>query len=231
MSKDYFSSLREGISHERLEAYRRTSNEADIELIARYLWNIALCESLYPVLQNLEITLRNSIHQSATTYFKNNFWFDDPAILNAQQQSSVTKAKNKLRERKKTISDGRVIAELTFGFWTSLFNSYYELILWRHLLKLTFPYMPRQIRTRNTLSKRLNKVRHLRNRIFHHEPIWYWGDLSQQHNELIEAIGWINPALQETVKILVDRFPVIYSQGHQPHHEQLSNMLLTLKQQ
>lgn len=139
MSKDYFSLLREGISHERLEAYRRDSNEADIELMARYLWNIALCESLYPVLQNLEITLRNSIHQSATTYFKNNFWFDNPAILNTQQQSSVAEAKDKLRRCGKTISDGRVIAELTFGFWTSLFNLYYEQILWTHLLKLTFP--------------------------------------------------------------------------------------------
>lgn len=91
--------------------------------------------------------------------------------------------------------------------------------------------MPRRIRTRKTLSTRLNKVRHLRNRTFHHEPIWHWADLLQQHNELIETIGWINPALQETVKILVDRFPMIYHQGTQPYHEQLTKMLFTLKQQ
>jgi hypothetical protein len=49
------------------------------------------------------------------------------------------------------------------------------------------------------MSARLNRLRRLRNRVFHHEPIWYWRDLSQQHQKVIEVIGWINPAMKSFI--------------------------------
>ena len=53
--------------------------------------------------------------------------------------------------------------------------------------------MPSKIRTRRTLSKRFNRIRLLRNRIFHYEPIWHWKDLKNQYEELLEALDWIEP--------------------------------------
>jgi hypothetical protein len=48
--------------------------------------------------------------------------------------------------------------------------------------------------------------------VFHHEPIWHWHDLAQQHNEILKAIFWIEPAAQDFVRML-DRFPSIHAQG------------------
>jgi len=74
------------------------------------------------------------------------------------------------------------------------------------------------------LSKRLHPVRHLRNRVFHHEPIWHWRDLVQQHNELLEAISWINPAMLEMIKVL-DRFPDVRQQGVQTYERAIGALM------
>ncbi|WP_346837948.1 hypothetical protein [Microbulbifer sp. SAOS-129_SWC] len=72
--------------------------------------------------------------------------------------------------------------------------------------------MPRRQRTRQNLSRRFQRIRYLRNRIFHHEPIWHWRDLTQQHQETLEAIAWIEPAAQALVAA-VDRFPGVHQEG------------------
>jgi hypothetical protein len=90
----------------------------------------------------------------------------------------VTEAKSKLTDASKSITPGRIVAELNLGFWTSLFNAYYEQKgasdprLWPRLLLAVVPRMPRRQRTRRNLVRYLNDIRALRNRVFHHEPIW-----------------------------------------------------------
>jgi hypothetical protein len=226
MQGDFPALLRKAISHERLDAYRqRVSGGSDLNLFVHYTWNIALCESLYPALQGLEVALRNSIHDAATTAYRTEFWFDDPhAIPHPREQDTVRKAKEALLRDRKPPEAGRVIAELSFGFWTSLFDVRYEQILWPRLLKAVFPFIPRHIRTRKTLSKRLHRVRHLRNRVFHHEPIWHWRDLVQQHAELCETIGWINPAMLGMIKML-DRFSDVHRQGVEPYENMLGKVI------
>ena len=72
--------------------------------------------------------------------------------------------------------------------------------------------MPRTNRTRQKLSQRFNKIRNLRNRVFHHEPIWYWQDLAQQHQDMLEALSLIAPAMLE-LEMTVDRFDDTYYNG------------------
>ena len=72
--------------------------------------------------------------------------------------------------------------------------------------------MPRTNRTRQKLSQRFNKIRNLRNRVFHHEPIWYWQDLAQQHQDMLEALSWMAPAMLE-LEMTVDRFDDTYYNG------------------
>lgn len=230
MARDYFDLMREALSQERLEAYRRKQEDSDIDLVSRYLWNINLSESLYPLLHGLEIALRNQVHQQATKHFQTDLWFDNPQILDFRGQKLIADARQKLSKQGKSTSDtGRIISELTFGFWTSLFDVRYEKTLVIPLIKQTFPYLPRKIRTRSTISKRLNLIRQLRNRIFHHEPIWHWKDLKQQHTQLLEAIGWLNPALRDTFQLVADRFPAVYHQGVDPHREYLQGFIRGFK--
>ncbi len=214
MQVDFAQKLTQALSHERLSAYaRRAPGQGNRVLFAHYAWNMALSESLYPVLQALEVLLRNTVDNAARHYFGKADWYDDSRIIqHPNDRSSIDKARRILNRQNKPIEPGRIIAELNFGFWTSLFDRRYEQVLWPRMLKTTFPYMPRRIRTRQTLSKRFHRIRILRNRIFHHEPIWYWQDLLQQHVDILQAISWIEPAMGDLVKT-IDRFPSICDNG------------------
>lgn len=206
------------LSPERLDAYRQRLSPSitDDALLGTYLWNMALAESLYPALQTLEIALRNAIHDAACNHFKSSNWLVMPGVLqHSNEREAVQKAISSLTHQQKPHDAGRVVAELSFGFWTSLMDRRYEQSLWPRLLKPVFPYLPRSIRTRAVISRRFHRIRQLRNRIFHHEPVWYWQDLVQHHQEVMEALGWIEPAARNYVGVL-DRFNDVYAFGAHP---------------
>jgi hypothetical protein len=202
-------------------------------MLARYIWNLKLCESLYPALHNLEVAVRNTIHNHCTIVFGTPNWLELPTVLRHRQQTEVLDAKrsalNKesIKMGRRTIQAGDIIAELSFGFWTSLFNESYKATLWRNHLNVhkVFPYTPAIYRGRSAIGKRLNKIRvHLRNRVFHHEPIWNNPSLSQIHQELLDVIGWINPASYQ-ITMLIDNFSQIYSFGEYHYQSDLQSCI------
>jgi len=223
MQANFAQQLTQVLSTERLDAYRGRLPQpaSDLQLFGRYAWNMALSESLYPSLQVLEIALRNTLHHAASQHFGRDDWFDAPGVLqHNHERDAIQKAKTTLNQQRKPHDASRIVAEVNFGFWTSLLDTRYEQTLWPKLLKPAFPYMPRALRTRKELSKRFHTVRQLRNRVFHHEPIWHWRDLTQQHQQILEALAWIEPAARDLVTTL-DRFPSIHGQGPAPMEQAL----------
>jgi hypothetical protein len=215
------------LSNERLSSYARAGTNYHAA-IGTYLWNMALCEALYPVLQGLEIVLRNTLDTAiadrypVTAHFGIESWLDrDPPVLDEADRPTVEDAKQRLLERSKPATPGRLVAELNFGFWTALLDVRYERnqVFWPHLLRAAFPAAPKSLRTRKNISPRLNRIRHLRNRVFHHEPVWHWTDLRNQYDIALEMIGWISPAFQRTMGV-IDRFPPVHAGGSGPYSRQ-----------
>ncbi|MCC6506095.1 MAG: hypothetical protein IT475_11695 [Aquimonas sp.] len=216
MQESTIQQLLLALSTERLSSYLRQAPQAalDAQHVGRYAWNMLLSESLYPSLQMLEIVLRNTVHNSAKNEFGRDDWFDVPGLLRTNETDAIRNAKNVLNRKNRATEPSRIVAELSFGFWTSLLDRRYEQTLWPKMLTSAFPYIPRKLRTRKDISARINALRALRNRVFHHEPIWHWQDLTQKHHELIEAIAWISPAARDLVST-VDRFSDVAKQGYQ----------------
>jgi hypothetical protein len=93
---------------------------------------------------------------------------------------------------------GKVIAELTFGFWPSLISKHFH-PLWSASLHKAFPYAHAP---RRAVHLRLEVIRRLRNRIAHHEPILtsknkvYTGFVDQPSislPDLLQCVEWISP--------------------------------------
>ena len=210
-----FDELTGIFSQERLDSYLSNAkcNNSKTDALIAYSWNIELSQALYPALQILEITLRNSMHQAITNSFQTESWYELP-FLHDREKTQVNQAKDSLKKNKKPLEKGRIVAELPFGFWTSLFDIRYEhgQILWPKLLKPTFPFLPKGQRTRPFLSRELNRIRLLRNRVFHYEPIWHWRDLSDQHNSITNLTRCLSPSASKYLSIF-DRFIDIYSNG------------------
>ena len=203
--------LIESISEERLAPYRLDKDdENSLTPYARYSWNTALGESLFPSLQALEVTLRNSLHKAITSDQGSENWFEN--VLDSQDVASFEDIKERLTRHNIQATPGQMVANSDLGFWVRLLNARYEDVLWPGLLRNAFPHMPNAIRTRKNLSKRMNRARSLRNRVFHYEPIWNDSSLEQKHQEIKEAIGWMSPAALKAVE-LFDRFPEVFRSG------------------
>lgn len=187
------------------------STQRNMELgLATYLWNLALGESLYPSLHGIEVTLRNSIHDAASEKFGTEFWFTSHLV--GYEKEAIEKMGQAFSRRNIKATPGKYIAECNFGFWVNLFNGEYEHILWRSLIGEVFPHTPRRSRERSTLRARLDGIRRLRNRVFHFEPIWKLSGLKQRHFDILETIGWINPAFRDMTE-RVDRFNQVFDDG------------------
>ena len=214
MNLGFFNQIVEAISLERLDVYRRDGVD-EVTTLARYLWNIALCEALYCPLQMAEVVLRNAAHRACTDKYNGEAWYDH-APLAPWAKWQIDNAKDKIRKIRKPVTPGRVVSELHFGFWTSFFNNVNARSgLGACLLKNGFQCCPKHERNTKTQEKRWDKIRRLRNRVFHHERIIHWSDLSEQHAKLIEAISWLSPEI-EKMTLNLDRFSEIFKAGIDP---------------
>jgi hypothetical protein len=209
MDKTHFERL---FSTGRLARFYQAARQDTTEASALYAANIQLSESLYPCLAVAEVALRNALHRQLSYLCRSPDWYSllpahDRALADIQPE--LDKAQKYIRDRRETLSTDKVVAELTFGFWSSLFNRAYELVLWKQL-RLAFPHLPKPDRQRATVSATINTVRQLRNRVYHHEPVaWRLPQLRQQYEQVCILLGWLDPQLLTWLQP-IDRFPAVW---------------------
>lgn len=225
----YEAAVTRALSVPRLAAYRLNGGEGAGMLLGRYLWNIALAEALTPALHLLEIGLRNRVDQAVTS-IAGPAWFDDPnVVVGARERDRVAEARAQVTADKRTPERDRVIAELRFGFWVGLFRRQYEtgpgrpanqIALWPRLAPSIVVAGPRGLRVRSLLAQQLGGFRILRNRTYHHEPIWRGRrdprgvlvPLSVDHGNITRLIAAMCPELSDALA-LIDRFDDLYDRG------------------
>jgi hypothetical protein len=198
------------LSLKRLTTYYDIFPKDKSKAIEYYKLNTQISESLYPLLCNLEVALRNSIHHSFTIHFKTDGWFSQ--LKQPELFDQVNIAKRKIIAGQNFISSDKVIAELTFGFWTALFNKQYAKDFWKPLM-YAFPMMETVDKRRDKISYKLNLIRKFRNRIFHYELICNnLMILAANHNNILEILNWINHDIVSWTK-QIDRFDQLYKQA------------------
>lgn len=219
----YVTDLEQALAPDRLAAYRPQGGN-DLAMVTTYFWNMALSRELMMSLGVVEITMRNGIHHALTAYAGRADWYDHLTLL-VRQSNKLVSTKAEIANARKQVIPGRVIAGLDFGFWTSLLSSGYGTIWTPNnaaFIGHAFPHLPLLNQSRGYVHRRFNTIRKLRNRISHHEPIWRGVTpdnnqplipLAQLYNDIIDAIGWVSPVLQRSVKAF-DRFPVMLHTGH-----------------
>lgn len=179
--------LADSISHERLEKYL-AEKAGDLSLaITLYERNCRLSESFYSPLQAMEVCLRNRLSVELETTFGPDWLQNGTPPLEIDAVDNIDKAVRALGGQ--PVTNGRITAELNFGFWVGLLGPRYDGTLWRQCLHRAFRAAgPKK---RSVVHGRFNALRRFRNRIAHHEPI-FQRPLAQLHDETIEAINWMN---------------------------------------
>ena len=161
------------LSLERFTRYVEWAKGDRSRALELYALNTQLSEALYTPLQVLEVVLRNRIHAILEEALHDRWFEDNSFLLVENQRRQLAKALGELAEDGKDLTPGRIVAALTFSFWTSMLAADYE-NLWQETLHGIARREDGKGLRRKDLSRLLTPIRTLRNRVAHHEPILPW---------------------------------------------------------
>lgn len=197
-------------SEERLKSFIYSSTDSIDDVIIRYSDNIQISQAMYPELCTLEIILRNSIDNTLQKYISS-CWLEDEiqkqSLLDDYDHQTLLKAYSATKEdcisAQKTLTRGKIIANLSFGFWTNICSKKYTSAIWnkRNCFKGVFENYPSAKQEISKISKKLYRIRRLRNRIFHYEQIFkYPMKVLNLYNEIMEILSYLPQDNFKTLK-------------------------------
>jgi hypothetical protein len=161
--------------------YAKDITDRTRKALRRYEYNTAMSEALYPVIQGFEIALRNAVHNRLCSD-KGADWLDTVELL-VTEKDAIADAKRTISNKFQPLTQDRVVAELSFGFWVRADT------LWGPSLSKIV-----QIKDRRTLYDRLIEVKTLRNRIAHHNRIvGRTYTIEETYSRILEVLDWISP--------------------------------------
>ena len=196
--REIIEEVEAAFSPERPNTYREAVEEKDRKrALQLHAWNTAIGAALYGPLQSLEITLRTAINCQLVNEFGISWYENMNGVLDKVALNRVANAQQELQRTGRSVSAPQIVAILPFVFWVSLTGrggpridrskSNYETMLWRPVLRQAFPYSKSLLR--NDVYIMLNRLRNLRNRIAHHEPI-FTRHLEKDYREILKLVGW-----------------------------------------
>lgn len=135
-----------------------------------YVWNSQLGAELMTPISVCEVVIRNAVDEALSAAHGQNWPWNRGfyLTLNTKGRQALDKAKQGQP------TTGKVIAELNFGFWENMFVGKFDAGLWIPHLNVVLPNLPAGQtvqQSRSLIRQKLDKLRRLRNRIAHHEPL------------------------------------------------------------
>lgn len=197
--------IRRWTGEARFQRYLEARDGHQVDAVALYEWNAKISAAFLETLCHLEVLLRNAIDQqfAATdpaapiSIFSSNVWLCDPAVLTTESRGKVNEAITRLQRERKRPTRDRVVASLSLGFWQGLFSSVYE-GLWRTTLHRAFPNGNGK---RREIANLAGPILHFRNRIAHHEAIFF-SNLNARHAQILRLAGTIDPEAERYIRSL-----------------------------
>jgi hypothetical protein len=191
---EQLTALEKTLSPERMQPYLLLASNDRRLALKLYEWNTGLSESFYGLLQGLEVALRNAMHSVMSDAYKRQDWYE-ACPLSEPHKETIRKAKARILGDKKLLIPGKVVSELTFGFWVVLTSPPYAQSLWDKFLHQAFV----KKLGRKAIHRRLDKIRKLRNRVAHHESILD-RNLKDDFSLIVQTVHWICPVTAEWLK-------------------------------
>lgn len=188
--------IRDLLTADRLRSYLASCGD-DLDAALRlYDWNLAASGAVLQTTAMVEVVVRNAVDDQLVEWAARRgagSWL--AAIpLDRRGRADIDKARRRAtgfgRER---LDHGKVLAELSFGFWRYLMAQRYHASLWVPVLHRAFSGGEVDLRERRRrVERHLADLMLVRNRAAHHEPI-HRRDLTQDLAAAVEVLAWIHP--------------------------------------
>jgi len=209
----YYNKYEENLFIPRINRYLIAEGGSKTRAKRLYRINLRVSQAFYPILNFTEICLRNRINQELTNHFESSRWIiseksgfmsDISLGPRFQMKKDVERSESRLRGTHSIVTADRLIADQTFGFWASIFNTDHMPLLASAPLA-ALPLMPATVLP-ITPFRKLDKIRKLRNRIYHNEPICFSGsavNFNQARSakrHIYELLNWMDADLAPFIK-------------------------------
>ena len=168
-----FSHVYAALSPDRISTYLDLAKDKPPSLhdaLALHAWNSRVGGLLLSQLAVCEVVIRNAAADVLTAVYGSQWPWDHGFYLSLSNHGR----KQLTEARTGQTRTGKVIAELSFGFWEHLFVTVHDPVLWTPHIHNAFPNLPLGLaayQARGDIHNRLSRLRKLRNRIAHHEPL------------------------------------------------------------
>lgn len=208
-----YNKLEYYLSKPRLDRFLEATDNSKNDAKQLYKMNLRIAQSFYPILNLFEIFFRNVVNYQVSSRLANPNWIitekngfmNDPSLTSSKffLKKSIIKAEKKVR-RKGIVTPGKIIAEQSLGFWTSLFDTHHYRLIGGVVIHC-FPNKPSHI-NRNIINQKLNRIRDFRNRVYHNEPICFKNNTIsftaalEIKREIYELLEWMNTDLVDYVE-------------------------------
>lgn len=186
------------ISGPRFATYlRATANDHDYAL-RLYHWNLEVSSAFIVPLQICEVAVRNGIVEAIEAVHGPNWPRSNGfqrSLPTPRSQYQYNPATNLRAAAAKLPTTGKVVAELNFAFWEKVFTVGQDQRLWLPHFRTSFPGVPLTTAiptARAQAFTAMQTIRHFRNRIAHHEPI-FARNLTADYTLIHDVIRWRSP--------------------------------------
>lgn len=170
--------IKEALSAPRLGTYEAaTIGTPQLQsALALYAWNAQVSAAMLAPLHFCEVAIRNAVADVLTAAHGSQ-WPWDAGFMRSLPNPSVgyNPRRDLMSARTGKTTPGKVIPDLKFIFWQTMFTSRFDARLWTHHLHTVFPHADATktvAQLRAMVYAELEQLRKLRNRIAHHEPIF-----------------------------------------------------------
>jgi hypothetical protein len=165
-----------------------------------YRANIDISLKLYAVIGVFEIILRNTIDRHMIAH-KGPNWLENAVApggylaIHPECEKSFLSVQAAMQISAWQNSHDNLISKLSLGFWRHQFAAKEYAASNCNLLNI-FTNLPPRIKQKD-IYKRLMKINELRNRIAHHEPICFYGNLismaavETKYDTILELFSWL----------------------------------------
>jgi hypothetical protein len=250
----FFGELISCISKPKLSAYKALfdSPKPHVPLTA-HIFLVSLSSSFYTPLHFMELTLRNKINDAMIQIYStrkmksriNKFcptgsnpenWYSWMPVTKKSKEGiriAIRRAKKHASKNNKPLTPNDVISEVTLGTWISILrerdNNKDVFFFWDKAVNLIFPR--RFHMKKDGILYELDEAHYIRNRLFHHEPIWkstdvnsYRDAIKKLHTRLFvifDIIAWMSESMWFMMKRFVPLQPFndLYNQGMEKFEE------------
>jgi hypothetical protein len=184
------------ISPARISTYENATGGKkpdNLEALNLYAWNADISGALLIPLHVCEVAIRNAVSRAIENIYGDRWpWSSGFERSLPNPTRGFSPKKDLINARLNQRTTGKVIPELKFAFWQSIFTSRHDQRFWNPYLTDLFPNMDnsKNIQDRRKLIyDDLEQIRRLRNRIAHHEPI-FTRNLSDDYQKILALVSY-----------------------------------------